>query len=169
MFSDIELLICKTANDFLVQQYHHDRVSDHSINRAKRAWDAKNRPPVEEFNFDQATQRQLIVDNRESIYFPQEMRGNGALISTILRQWKAIIAQTKIRTCPMSDTGINMTLQDVKGVLEMLNACPKAMRCYHAIARWITRRLKLPRPTLPIIPEHRTIEIIQEHGANSRN
>ncbi|KAK1142735.1 hypothetical protein N8T08_007367 [Aspergillus melleus] len=120
MYSELEVMICVTANDFLVQQYSSGRVSEESIRKVKSFWGSKNRPQVVEFQFDQATQRQLILSNIRTLQFNGESSTNPILLHSNLRNWKAIVQEMSVRTFCAPDSAIRKHMHDIHKLLEML-------------------------------------------------
>lgn len=122
MYSELEVMICVTANDFLVQQYGMGRVSEESIRKVKSFWGSKNRPQVVEFQFDQATQRRLILSNIRTLQFNGESSTNPILLHSNLRNWKAIVQEMSVRTFCAPDSAIRKHMHDTHKLLGMLGA-----------------------------------------------
>ncbi|KAJ5740255.1 hypothetical protein N7493_000127 [Penicillium malachiteum] len=122
LFSQLEMMICTTANNFLLRQYYEGHVSQHSINKVSHQWHSKNRPHVNQFCFDQGTQRDLIMENRRTIIFPVGFVNNSVMFHTIMRNWKAIAMEMRARTFCLPDTAIRKILYEIHGILEMLEA-----------------------------------------------
>ncbi|RJE22020.1 hypothetical protein PHISCL_05645 [Aspergillus sclerotialis] len=122
LYSELELMICFSANNFLVEQYRGGRVSMDSVKKITASWGSKNRPQVVEFQFDQATQRQLILSNLSTLSFHGEASANPILLNSNLRDWKSIIKDMGIRTFCFPDSSIRKHLHDIHNILEMLGA-----------------------------------------------
>ncbi|OGM41634.1 DDHD domain protein [Aspergillus bombycis] len=122
LYSELEVMVCVSANAFLVQQYHEGRLSGESIKRIKDYWGSKNRPSVVEFQFDQATQQRLISANKRSLRFNGESSTNPVLLSSNLHNWKAIVKEMSIRTFCAPDSVIRKHMHDVYQLLDMLGA-----------------------------------------------
>lgn len=122
LYSKLELMICNTANAYLVQQYYDGRVSTQSINKVNHSWAAKNRPQVTEFHFDQATQRELVEANRRSLEFAGGCSTNPVQLNANLRNWKVIAQEMSVRTFCLPDSAIRKHLHDLVHILDMLNA-----------------------------------------------
>lgn len=122
LYSELEVMICVSANAFLVQQYKEGRLSEESIKKIKDFWGSKNRPQVVEFQFDQATQRRLISENKKSLRFHAESSTNPVLLSSNLHNWKAIVKEMSVRTFCAPDSVIRKHLHDVYKLLDMLGA-----------------------------------------------
>ncbi|KAE8385592.1 hypothetical protein BDV23DRAFT_176147 [Aspergillus alliaceus] len=122
LYSELEVMICVSANAFLVQQYKEGRLSGESIKKIKDFWGSKNRPQVVEFQFDQATQRRLISENKKSLRFHAESSTNPVLLSSNLHNWKAIVKEMSVRTFCAPDSVIRKHLHDVYKLLDMLGA-----------------------------------------------
>src|SRR5450432_391976 len=69
LYLDIELIICDTANTFLMHEYQNCRMSVDSLKKVTDFWKSKGRPQVLEFHYDQLTQRDLIVANQKTFHF----------------------------------------------------------------------------------------------------
>ncbi|KAJ5629419.1 hypothetical protein N7528_003076 [Penicillium herquei] len=122
LFSQLEMMICTTANNFLLRQYYEGHVSQHSINKVSHQWRSKNRPHVNQFCFDQGTQRELIMENRRTIIFPVGFINNSVMFYTIMRNWKAIAMEMRARTFCLPDSAIRKILYEIHGIFEMLEA-----------------------------------------------
>ena len=122
LYSQLELMICSSANNFLVEQYREGRVSADSVKKITAFWGSKNRPQVVEFQFDQATQRKLIQFNVSTLEFHGEASTNPILLNTYLREWKSIIKEMGIRTFCFPNSSIRKHLHDIHNILEMLGA-----------------------------------------------
>lgn len=122
LYSELELMVCFSANNFLVEQYSGGRVSTDSVKKITASWGSKNRPQVVEFQFDQATQRQLILSNLSTLSFHGEASTNPILLNSNLRDWKSIIKDMGIRTFCFPDSSIRKHLHDIHNILEMLGA-----------------------------------------------
>ncbi|EAW14410.1 uncharacterized protein ACLA_074470 [Aspergillus clavatus NRRL 1] len=122
LYSEMEVMICQTANRFLIQQYAEGRVSGESIRKVTSFWGSKNRPQVVEFQFDQATQRRLILSNVRALQFNGECSTNPILLHSNLHNWKAVVKEMSIRTFCAPDSAIRKHMHDIHKLLDMLNA-----------------------------------------------
>lgn len=122
LYSDIEVMICVSANRFLVQQHYEGRLSTESIRKITNFWGSKNRPQVVEFQFDQATQRQLILMNIQTLNFNGECSTNPILLHSNLQNWKAIAKEMSVRTFCAPDSAVRKHLHDIQKILDMLGA-----------------------------------------------
>lgn len=122
LYSDMEVMICVSANKFLVQQHYEGRLSVESIKKITNFWGSKNRPQVVEFQFDQATQRQLILSNIRTLRFNGECSTNPILLNSNLHNWKAIVKEMSVRTFCSPDSVIRKHLHDIQKILDMLGA-----------------------------------------------
>ncbi|RMJ20793.1 hypothetical protein PHISP_08336, partial [Aspergillus sp. HF37] len=122
LYSDMEFMICSSANNFLVGQYNAGHVSRESIKKTSDFWVSKNRPQVVEFQFDQATQRQLILSNVRTLDFHGESATNPILLHSNLQNWKAIVKEMSVRTFCLPDSAIRKHLYDIHKILDMLGA-----------------------------------------------
>ncbi|KAI9930300.1 hypothetical protein MW887_011051 [Aspergillus wentii] len=122
LYSDMEVMICVSTNKFLVQQYSEGRISEESIKKVTNFWGSKNRPQVIEFQFDQATQRQLILSNVRTLCFNGESSTNPILLNSNLHNWKAIVKEMSVRTFCAPDSVIRKHMHDIHKLLDMLGA-----------------------------------------------
>ena len=124
MLSEIELVICFQANNFLMGEWRAGRLSDESIAKTKQTWTAKNRPQVLEFMYDQATQRDLIASNLRSVHFHGECAQNPLVLNATLYNWKSLAAEMAVRTFCSADSAIRKHMHDAHKIIEMLGAPP---------------------------------------------
>ncbi|KKK25823.1 hypothetical protein AOCH_006060 [Aspergillus ochraceoroseus] len=122
LYSEMEVMICVSANNFLVQQYKDGRISKDSIKKVANFWGSKNRPQVAEFRFDQATQRRLILSNIRTLHFSGESSTNPVLLNSNLHNWKAIVKEMSVRTFCAPDSVIRKHMHDIQKLLDMLGA-----------------------------------------------
>lgn len=122
LLSEIEVMICVTANKFLLQQYEEGRMSVESVAKVTNFWASKNRPQVLEFQFDQSTQRDLILYNLKTFEFYGEAATNVMVLHGTLYNWKAVAKEMSIRTFCTPDSVIRKHMHDTHKILEMLGA-----------------------------------------------
>jgi len=122
IYSEMEVMICVSANKFLVQQYKEGRMSAESINKITNFWASKNRPQVLEFQFDQSTQRELILLNLRTFSFYGECSTNPVALNSTLYNWKAVAKEMSVRTFCAPDSVIRKHMHDTYKILEMLGA-----------------------------------------------
>lgn len=97
-------------------------MSADSVFKVVGQWAQKNRPQVLEFQFDQATQRDLILYNIHTFKFHGEARTNPLVLNTTMYTWKVMAKEMSVRTFCASDGVIRKHLHDTHRVLEMLGA-----------------------------------------------
>lgn len=150
LYSELEFMICSSANEFLLQQYYDGRISQGSIKKINSSWGSKNRPRVTEFHFDQTTQRELILVNLRTLRFHGECAINPVLLHSNLRNWKAIAKEMSVRTFCLPDSAIRKHLHDIYKLLEMLNAAMSTLEAFHAlhvrVQDDIIKRMKMSQP-----------------------
>ncbi|KAJ0427129.1 hypothetical protein BJY00DRAFT_320568 [Aspergillus carlsbadensis] len=122
LYSEMEVMICVSANKFLLEEYNGGRISNDSIKKIKNYWGSKNRPDVVEFQFDQATQRQLILFNIRTLHFNGESSTNPVLLNSNLQNWKAVVKEMSVRTFCAPDSVIRKHMHDIQKLLDMLGA-----------------------------------------------
>ncbi|GBF62914.1 hypothetical protein TMEN_5511 [Trichophyton mentagrophytes] len=120
LYSEMELMICVTANQFLVSQYQAGYMSAESVNKITNFWVSNGRPPVVQFQFDQATQRDLIIYNLRTFKFHGECAYNTVVLNATLYNWKAMAKEMSIRTFCYPDSVIRKHMHDTHKILEML-------------------------------------------------
>ena len=122
LYSEMEVMICVSANKFLLDQYNEGRLSEESIRKVTNYWGSKNRPQVIEFQFDQATQRRLIMSNIRTLRFTGECSTNPILLKSNLNNWKAVSKEMSVRTFCAPDSAIRKHMHDIHKLLDMLDA-----------------------------------------------
>ncbi|EER38507.1 conserved hypothetical protein [Histoplasma capsulatum H143] len=122
LYSEVELMICVTANKFLLDQHKEGRISVESVTKVTNFWASKNRPQVVQFQFDQLTQRDLVIYNLRTFKFHGECAQNVVALNATLRNWKAIAKEMSVRTFCTPDSVIRKHMHDTHKILEMLGA-----------------------------------------------
>ncbi|KAI9751284.1 MAG: hypothetical protein M4579_006137 [Chaenotheca gracillima] len=122
VYSEVELMICVTANAFLMQQHNAGRMTVESVHKIVDFWRGKGRPQVIEFQFDQATQRDLVLYNVKNFRFYGNNAQNIMALNSMLYGWKALAKEMSVRTFCTPDSVIKKHLHDIQKVLEMLGA-----------------------------------------------
>lgn len=122
VYSEIELMICVTANAYLIREKQAGRMSTESIKKVKTYWTSKNRPQVVEFQYDQMTQRDLVLDNLTSFKFHGEAAENPLVLNATMYSWKTMAKEMSIRTFCAPDSVIRKHMHDAHKLLEMLGA-----------------------------------------------
>lgn len=122
LYSEMELMICATANKFLIVEKESGRMSYDSVERITQFWTSKNRPQVLEFHFDQATQRDLVEYNVKTFRFYGPSAENPVAMHSMLNAWKNLAKEMSVRTFCSPDSMIKKNMHDCYKVLEMLGA-----------------------------------------------
>jgi len=122
LYCEVELMICVTANNYLLQQRREGRMSVESLTKVTEAWKNKGRPQVVEFQFDQATQRDLVLYNLKTFCFYGDRAENVITINSMMFGWKTIAKEMSIRTFCYPDSMIRKHLHDIYKILELLGA-----------------------------------------------
>ena len=126
LYSEMELMICATANTYLQVQQSEGRMSIESLKKVLETWQAKNRPQVIEFMFDQQTQREFIVANMKSFRFFGPNGNNIISVNTMLHAWKSLAKELAVRTFCAPDVAVKKNMSDCSKVLTVLGA-PKVI------------------------------------------
>ena len=120
--ADIELLICVSANKFLLHEAQHGRIAKDTVNRIRRTWEARNLPQVLEYHYDQATQRELILANFRNVQFTGQIGSDPIALNSIMLSWGSLAKEMSVRTFCTADSAIKKQLHDAQRVLELLGA-----------------------------------------------
>ncbi|KAL1972875.1 hypothetical protein VTN31DRAFT_6417 [Thermomyces dupontii] len=122
LYSQIELMVCAAANKFLLSQLYGRRLLPDLIRKVTNFWKSKNRPQVPEFQFDQNTQREMIMAHINSLNFYGEYGINNLLLKSTLDNWRSVCAEMNVRTFCYPDSVVRKHMHDLHRVLEMLGA-----------------------------------------------
>ncbi|KAL4800332.1 hypothetical protein BDV19DRAFT_174249 [Aspergillus venezuelensis] len=122
LYMEMEVMICVCANRFLMEEYACGRISKESIRKVNNFWGSKNRPEVVEFQYDQATQRQLILSNIRTLHFSGESSTNPVTLHSNLHNWKAAVKEMSVRTFCAPDSAVRKHMHDIQKLLDMLGA-----------------------------------------------
>ncbi|KAL4958329.1 hypothetical protein BDW69DRAFT_179733 [Aspergillus filifer] len=106
-------MICVSAHQFLMEEYACRRISKESIRKVNNFCGSKNQPEVVEFQYDQATQRQLILPNIRTLHFNGESTTNPVTLHSNLHNWKAIVKEMSVRTFCAPDSAIREHMHDI--------------------------------------------------------
>jgi hypothetical protein len=131
---DLELLIVVSANRFILREVKNGRITRHSIEKVRRYWEGRNLAQVVEYQFDQSTQRALILENLQTVHFCGAHFQNSVATSTSLLAWGTIAREMSVRTFCTGDSVIRKWLKDVPGILEMLGAPVMTFDLYEKMA-----------------------------------
>lgn len=132
IMSDLEVMICNTANSFLMCEAQSGRISPESVARAASHWENRNRPQVVEFLYDQASQHDLIVANLRTVKFYGDAANDAFSLNSVLYQWKVMAREMTPRTFCNPDSTIKRWVHDGYRVLELLNAKSEVLNsCAH--------------------------------------
>jgi len=122
LYSEIELMICATANQYLMTQRREGRMSIESLVKITTFWASKGRPQVIEFQFDQSSQRDLILYNLKTFRFYGEHAENPVSLNSMMYNWKTVAKEMAVRTFCTPDSVVRKHMHDVYKILEMLGA-----------------------------------------------
>lgn len=138
LYSQIELMVCSTANRFLLSQLHRRRLFPDLIRKVTNFWRSKNRPQVPEFQFDQNTQREMIDAHINSLSFPGEYGINNLLLKSTMESWRAVCSEMSVRTFCYPDSVVRKHFHDLHRVLEMLGASPGTLYAFERLQVEVT-------------------------------
>jgi hypothetical protein len=122
VYSEMELMICVTANKYLMREFTVGRISAESVTKVSSYWSSKNRPQVIEFQYDQATQRDLILYNLMTLKFHGESAGSPLVLNATMYSWKTMAKEMNVRTFCAPDSQVRKHMHDAHKILEMLGA-----------------------------------------------
>lgn len=97
-------------------------MSIESLVKITTFWASKGRPQVIEFQFDQATQRDLVLYNLKTFRFYGEHAENPVSLNSMMYNWKTVAKEMSVRTFCTPDSVIRKHLHDIYQILEMLGA-----------------------------------------------
>ncbi|KAL8657866.1 MAG: hypothetical protein Q9226_001499 [Calogaya cf. arnoldii] len=155
-YSEAELMICATANRYLITQQEEGRMSYESIKKITDLWSQKNRPQVIEFMFDQLTQRDLILYNLNTFRFYGPNAENLVSMHGMMQAWKTLAKEMSVRTFCAGDSTIRKQMQDIYKILEMLGA---PMVTFLAFQQIQVKTLKRMREQQQVRDEQEAIKI----------
>ena len=115
-------MICVSTNRYLMNEFRQGRMSAASVAKTAERWSDKNRPQVIEFQYDQATQRDLIVHNIPTFRFHGEAADNPMVLNATLLAWKTMAKEMSVRTFCNPDSAVKKWFHDTHRVLELLGA-----------------------------------------------
>ena len=123
-YREIELMICATANQYLMTQARAGRMTVESLQKIKQFWASKNRPQVMEFQYDQTTQRDLVLYNLKTFRFFGPNAENPVAMNAMMLAWRTLAREMSVRTFCTPDSVIRKQLHDGYKILEMLGGTP---------------------------------------------
>lgn len=142
---EIELMVVHTANSFIMSQFSQGRMGVDSIKKVVDMWKSKGRPPVTEFMYDQATQRELVVANQHNFRFHGDTAVNGVRIASMLYNWKNVASLMAVRIFCVADTVLLKLVFDVEQILELLGAGEPILLRLQAIRVVMNEMMRLAR------------------------
>ena len=151
LYSEVELMICATANSFLTLQQDEGRMSIEALSDLLQSWAMKGRPQVIEFMFDQQTQRELIVNNIKSFRFFGPNAENLISVNSMAHAWKTLAREMNIRTFCSPDAVVKKHLHDSYRVLETLGAPSVTMMAFLEMKFKIEQLIELGQRRIDII------------------
>lgn len=154
-YSEAELMIVATANNYLIIQKEEGRMSYESVAKITNFWAQKNRPQVIEFMFDQLTQRDLILHNLKTFRFYGPNAENAMSMNAMMNSWKTLAKEMSVRTFCTGDSTIRKQIQDIYKILELLGA---PMVTFMAFQQIQVRILKIMREKQKERDEHEAIK-----------
>jgi len=122
LFSELELVLTKTINDYLLGEKVMGRMSDASVEKIVKSWMAKGRPLPNEFYFDLATQLELFHANLNTFRFYGEHQGSYLHIQSMLNGWSNLAKRLNRRTLSTPDSEIKKYMVDIDNIFVFLGA-----------------------------------------------
>jgi len=134
LWSELEFALIETANQFLKDELKANRLSRDSILRAKRQWQARNRPQVVEFYYDQPTQYELVISNLRTVELYSDYSQDAIMLNSVLHQWKILVRELSVKTLCMPDSIVRRWIHDGRRVLELLGASHQCLSKFDKIS-----------------------------------
>jgi hypothetical protein len=120
--ADLELMVVICANRFILREAKAGRISPLSIARIRQEWEDKNRAQVVEYQYDQGTQRRLILENLGQVEFCGDIAHDHVAMTAALYAWGIMANEMLVRTFCAGDSVIRKWLNDIPRIFEMLGA-----------------------------------------------
>lgn len=133
LYSEVELMICATANHFLKHQQYRGRIAPATLAKVAQGWASKNRPQVIEFRYDQQTQRDLVLYNIKAFRFHGPDADDPIVLNSMMHAWKHLGKDMSIRTFCTPDSVVRKHMIDINKVLEMLGAPEVMIQAYQEV------------------------------------
>lgn len=133
LYSEVELMICATANHFLKHQQYRGRIAPATLAKVAQGWASKNRPQVIEFRYDQQTQRDLVLYNVKAFRFHGPDADDPIVLNSMMHAWKHLGKDMSIRTFCTPDSVVRKHMIDINKVLEMLGAPEVMIQAYQEV------------------------------------
>lgn len=133
LYSEVELMICATANHFLKHQQYRGRIAPATLAKVAQGWISKSRPQVVEFCYDQQTQRDLVLYNIRALRFHGPDADDPIVLNSMMHAWKHLGKDMSIRTFCTPDSLVRKHLCDINKVLEMLGAPEVMVQAYQEV------------------------------------
>lgn len=133
LYSEIELMICATANHFLKHQQYRGRIAPATLAKVAQGWISKGRPQIIEFRYDQQTQRDLVLYNIKAFRFHGPDADDPIVLNSMMHAWKHLGKDMSIRTFCTPDSLVRKHLCDINKVLEMLGAPEVMVQAYQEV------------------------------------
>ncbi|MCJ1246505.1 hypothetical protein MMC30_003713 [Trapelia coarctata] len=125
LFSELELVLTKTINDYLLGEKMMGRMSDASLEKVVKGWMAKGRPLPNEFYFDLTAQLELFHANLNTFRFFGQHQGSYLHIQSMLNGWSSLAKKLNRRTLSTPDSDIKKYLVDIDNILNLLGVDQK--------------------------------------------
>lgn len=133
LYSEVELMICATANHFLKHQQYRGRIAPATLAKVAQGWVSKSRLQVIEFRYDQQTQRDLVLYNIKAFKFHGPDADDPIVLNAMMHAWKHLGKDMSIRTFCTPDRVVRKHLFDINKVLEMLGAPEVMVQAYQEV------------------------------------
>ena len=159
LYSEIELMICATANQYLMTQHLEGRMTVESIAKITYFWTSKNRPQVIEFMFDQLTQRDLVLHNIKTFRFYGPNAENPVSMHAMMLSWRSLAKEMNVRTFCQPDSVVRKHMHDCYKILEMLGAPLVTFLAFQEIQ---VKALKLMKEKQQLRDQHEKIQFGME-------
>ncbi|KAI9894586.1 MAG: hypothetical protein M1814_001940 [Vezdaea aestivalis] len=124
ILTEVELMIQSATNEFLKAQVALSNLSSDSVSKTFDGWRKRGRSGVIEFRFDVVTQRDLVLENEQTVRFYGPTDYDLVKRVIVINNWKALVAVLKVRSFCHPDSVVKRAVVDSHRILEMLGAHP---------------------------------------------
>lgn len=135
-------MLSAAANKYLMVQKEAGRMSLDSVQKITQFWVSKGRPQVIEFQFDLATQREIVFMNIKTFRFYGPNAENMVSLVSMLNSWKATAKEMSVRTFCTPDSVIKKQLHGTYKILELLGAAMVSFVAFSQIHREVLQLME---------------------------
>ena len=141
LLAEMELMICATANKYLMDQHRAGRVSLESVIKLTNGWKAKNRPQVIEFQYDQMTLCEFISWHMDVFRFYGSCAEDPIALQAMFKAWKTLAKEMSVRTYCSPDSMLKKQMCDIYKILELLGAATVTFLAFQELHMGTLKRM----------------------------